>query len=137
MNASPANSGGPGEIIIEQRVSIDKVEGRARLLHAHSYEVDDDRENTLVQGQGDSNRKLQVKDILGMSDGHIKLRKRREFMIEVIADELDPAYLKQTLRKRFRFLMLFFACGLILANYYCYDIPATMQIPLENTFGAQ
>ena len=45
----------------------------------------------------------------------------------VIADELDPEYLDQTMMKKWRWVMLFLCCFLVVPNYFCYDNPASLE----------
>ena len=52
-------------------------------------------------------------------------------MIEVVADEVNPDYLKKTMKKRYRWLMLFFCCTFVVSNYFCYDNPASLEVQLE------
>ena len=51
--------------------------------------------------------------------------------IEVVADELDPSYLDLTMKKKWRWLLLFFASFMVMPNYFCYDNPAALQVSIE------
>ena len=53
-------------------------------------------------------------------------------MIEVIADEVNPDYLNLTMKKKYRWLMLFFCCTFVISNYFCYDNPASMETKIED-----
>ena len=46
--------------------------------------------------------------------------------IEWIADELQPDYLDQTMKKRYRWVMLILCCLFVVPNYFCYDNPAAL-----------
>ena len=50
---------------------------------------------------------------------------------EVVADELQPEYLDRTMKKKFRWLMLFLCCIFVVANYFCYDNPASVESYIE------
>lgn len=61
-----------------------------------------------------------------------KFIKRQSIMIEVIADEVNPDYLNLTMKKKYRWLMLFFCCTFVISNYFCYDNPASMETKIED-----
>jgi hypothetical protein len=48
--------------------------------------------------------------------------------IEWIADELQPEYLDRTMKKRYRWIMLMLCCLFVVPNYFCYDVPAALEI---------
>ena len=49
----------------------------------------------------------------------------------MVADELQPEYLDRTMKKKFRWLMLFLCCIFVVANYFCYDNPASVESYIE------
>ena len=49
--------------------------------------------------------------------------------------EQHPQYQKLTMKKNYRFLILFLSCIYLLGNYYCYDEPAAIEIQLERDFN--
>lgn len=49
--------------------------------------------------------------------------------------EVQPEYLDQTMRKKYRFLCLFLTCCFVIGNYFCYDNPASLEIQIEEVFG--
>lgn len=55
-------------------------------------------------------------------------------VVEDVADELNPEYLNLTVRKRMRWVQLALCCTFVVANYYCYDIPATIETEIEEKF---
>jgi len=48
----------------------------------------------------------------------------------ILPDEVNPKYLEKTMKKNYRWLMLTHSCVLIIANYFCYDNPASVQVQL-------
>lgn len=54
----------------------------------------------------------------------------------MVAEEVDPEYLDQTIRKKLRYVMLFLGCTFVISNYFCYDLPACIQIEIEKHFTA-
>jgi len=49
----------------------------------------------------------------------------------MVADEVNPLYLNKTMKKRWRWLMLFLCCTFVISNYFCYDNPASLELQLE------
>lgn len=52
----------------------------------------------------------------------------------IIADEMQPEYLDQTLKKKLRWIMLALSCVFVVPNYFCYDNPATVETYIESYF---
>jgi MFS family permease len=55
--------------------------------------------------------------------------------VVILPDELDPLYLDQTMMKKWRWVMLFLCCFLVVPNYFCYDNPASLETYIESEFG--
>ena len=51
---------------------------------------------------------------------------REQTTLLYVADEVDPKYLDLTMKKKYRWCMLTHSCILIIANYFCYDNPASV-----------
>lgn len=57
-----------------------------------------------------------------------KFLKRKSVTIEVVANEVNPEYLKRKMKKIYRWRMLLFCCMFVISNYFCYDNPVSMEI---------
>ena len=74
-------------------------------------------------------------------DDHKQLRKAREATqkLEIdeaqLPDELQPEFLNTTNRKKYRFFMLALCSSFVMANYFSYDNPGSLEIPIEEEFG--
>ena len=42
--------------------------------------------------------------------------------------EVQEEYLKQTMRKKYRFVCLILTCLFVLGSYFCYDNPGSLEI---------
>lgn len=106
----------------------------------------------LMRGLGPAHSQGNVSEEMSMSKPHVsfeeerddqqsplynserpgkKFLKRKSITIEVVADEVNPEYLKRTMKQRYRWLMLFFCCTFVISNYFCYDNPAAMETQIE------
>jgi len=59
--------------------------------------------------------------------GDTKRQRAHSEEIEVLPDEVQPEYLKQTMKKKWRWIMLALCCSFVVSNYFCYDNPAALE----------
>lgn len=102
-------------------------DGHERLLKIRkdsNFEEEDDRKTKKVGFQNDASQMTDLKE-------SIKQKKAFDDWEEVLPYECQPEYLNKTFKKKQRWLMLALCCSFVIGNYYCYDNPSTLEIPLE------
>ena len=102
-------------------------DGHERLLKQRkgsNFEEEDDRKTKKVGFQNDASQMTDLKE-------SIKQKKDFDDWEEVLPYECQPEYLNKTFKKKQRWLMLVLCCSFVIGNYYCYDNPSTLEMPLE------
>ena len=51
--------------------------------------------------------------------------------------DTHPEYLALTMKKKYRFIMLFFMCIFSFGACFCYDYPACLEIQIEEEFNVK
>lgn len=57
------------------------------------------------------------------------------FISEQVPLDRSEAYLSKTMKKKYRWLMLFFANTVLVGSYFCYDYPAFLEVQIEEYFN--
>lgn len=50
---------------------------------------------------------------------------------EQLPDELQPEYLNSTFKKKWRWVMLVLCSNVVVANYFSYDNPGSLELQME------
>jgi hypothetical protein len=54
-------------------------------------------------------------------------KKGNSVLIQTLPVEVEPEYLNRTFKKRWRWVMLILCSSMVIANYFCFDNPASLE----------